>query len=368
MSVGFENTSAALAARDMNDGAGMPVDMSPVQLLYSVVAHNTTDPENKIKLTHEQAKEIMSDFVDFVAGSSDTPTDADGRTITFNEMDDNQLMKCLSDYLGSGVSNTSINNATIEGAQELIAEQYMSEEELDDLPNPKTERGRALRQERLLEKMRDAAEEERSGLSKEDRDFLAGQNIDLGGVEASALDWTNALDKVLDNWDQSFSDMVDQGLAEPGEENKKKQEVLNLRKLMARDDLSKAEKQQLITQGLANGEYSQGAVTYVTQVMQNDKLKKEKKNEISDADIKIRDSSSSQTSAEVQSLKAEARFSSAQPADFSDRYVPPMRQEFGAKSTQTNEDLLKIAAANDAKYAQATNKIVVAQNTAEIAL
>ena len=90
---------------------------------------------------------------------------------------------------------------------------------------------------------------------------------------------------------------------------------------------------------------------------------------VSESEMKTTDSASLQTSNDVVALKNQARFMSAQPADFSDKYVPPMRKEFDTKSIQTNESLLKMAiAANDAKSEQPINKIIIAQNTAEIAL
>ena len=163
--------------------------------------------------------------------------------------------------------------------------------------------------------------------------------------------------------------MVDQGLAKPDEKDKKKQEVLKLRKLMGRDDLTKEQKQKAIDDGIKTGEFSPGAVTYVTQTMENLDQYKGRISNVSESEMKTTDSASLQTSNDVVALKNQARFMSAQPADFSDKYVPPMRKEFDTKSIQTNESLLKMAiAANDAKSEQPINKIIIAQNTAEIAL
>lgn len=156
----------------------VPEQMSSAQLLYSVVAHNVANPEKRITLSRDQGKEIMKDFVNFVAGSSAPPTTEDGRIKTFNEMDDGELLKCLSEYLGSGIANSTINGAGIEAAQELIAEQYMSEEELEELPNPKTPNGRAAREKKLLEVIQDAAED----MQKRMEDRSAAWDKDLHSV------------------------------------------------------------------------------------------------------------------------------------------------------------------------------------------
>lgn len=102
----------------------LPAGKATAQMLYSVVSHNVANPDQRTALSPEQGKEIMKDFVDFVAGSGEPPTTEDGRIKAFGEMDDNELLKCLSDYLGSGASNSSINGTIIETAQEVIAEQY----------------------------------------------------------------------------------------------------------------------------------------------------------------------------------------------------------------------------------------------------
>ena len=219
----------------------------------------------------------MRDFVDFVAGSSDTPTNEDGQPKTFNEMDDNELLKCLSDYLGSGVANTSINGAGIELAQDLLAEMYMSEEELAELTNPKTPNARELKERKLLEKVRDAAEEERSRLSKEDRDFLAGQTINLGdGKSASALDIVNSLDKMLDHWDKSFDDMVEQGIAQPQDKDKLKQSMTKYRNMMADTKLSAEEKEKKRREMIASGEITAAQMDYADTLAMQEKENSQK--------------------------------------------------------------------------------------------
>lgn len=171
--------------------------MSTAQMLYSVVAHNVENPDKRISLSPEQGKEIMKDFVDFVAGSDEPPTTEDGRIKTFGEMDDNELLKCLSDYLGSGASNSSINGTIIETAQEMIAEQYMTEEELEDLPDPKTPRGKELRDRKLLDKMRDAAEEQ-AAQSKWEKDVWANNTYDVGNLKLTGKQIDGILNALSD--------------------------------------------------------------------------------------------------------------------------------------------------------------------------
>lgn len=177
--------------------------LSPLQLLYSVVEHNVANPDKRIKLSPEQGKEIMKDFAYFVAGSSDTPTNEDGQPKTFSDMDDNELLKCLSDYLGSGVANTSINGAGIELAQDLVLEMYMSEDELEGVANPKTENGRSAKEKKALERMRDAAEEEAAQL-KESRDkwekeVWSNQTYDVGSLKLTG----KQIDSILDTLSNS---------------------------------------------------------------------------------------------------------------------------------------------------------------------
>lgn len=214
----------------------MPTEMSPAQLLYSVVAQNVENPENRIKLSPEQGKEVMKDFVDFVAGSSETPTNEDGRTKTFNELDDNELLKCLSEYLGSGISNTSINGTMIESAQELIAEQYMSEDELEDLPNPKTENGRQARERKLLEKIRDAAEDERKQL-QENRDKWDNDTHDYGGEQLTGAEIMQRIDWFSKKANQ---EKVRQDLVKKGATTKEADEIIA--KMLERDALLKRQR------------------------------------------------------------------------------------------------------------------------------
>lgn len=110
-------------------------------------------------------------------------------------------------------------------------------------------------------------------LSAADKDFLGKQMVSLGGVRATALDWVNAMDNILDHWDKSFDRMVSEGHAKPEEKDKKKLEVERLRKLMARTDISEAEKQKLIEQGIANGTFSRDTVDFVTHELSDQQKK-----------------------------------------------------------------------------------------------
>lgn len=210
--------------------------LSPLQLLYSVVEHNVANPDKRIKLSPEQGKEIMKDFIDFVAGSSDTPTNEDGQPKTFSEMDDNELLKCLSDYLGSGVANTSINGASIELAQDLLAEMHMSEDELAELANPKTPNARELKERKLLEKMRDAAEAEAAQL-KEIRDKWDKDTHDYGGEQLTGAEIMERI-----NWfsKKENQDKVRKELIKNGKTEKEADEIIA--KMKERDELMKRER------------------------------------------------------------------------------------------------------------------------------
>lgn len=173
-------------------------DVTSAQLLVGVVQHNLVNPENHITLSLEQGNEIRQDFDAFLAESSDTPTTEDGTPLTFNEMNDTQLEKCLSEYLGSGIANYSINGALIEGAQEIMAEQYMSDEELEDLPNPKTAKGQEARQRKIIDRMRDAADElDKQG--KWEKDVWSNQTYDVGNLKLTGKQIDAILDDLADS-------------------------------------------------------------------------------------------------------------------------------------------------------------------------
>ena len=214
----------------------LPAEMSTAQMLYSVVSHNVANPDKRIALSPEQGKEIMKDFVNFVAGSDEPPTTEDGRVKTFGEMDDNELLKCLSEYLGSAVANSSINGTIIETAQEMIAEQYMSDEELEDLPDPKSPRAKEIRERKLLEKMRDAAEAEAAQL-KEIRDKWDKDTHDYGGEQLSGAEIMERI-----NWfsKKENQEKVRNELIKNGRSEKEADEIIA--KMKERDELMKRER------------------------------------------------------------------------------------------------------------------------------
>lgn len=257
----------------------VPEQMSSAQLLYSVVAHNVANPEKRITLSREQGKEIMKDFVDFVAGSSATPTTEDGRPKTFNDMDDNELLKCLSEFLGSGAVNTTINCGSIEAAQEAAELATMSDEELAELDNTSNPRVIAAKLRKAgIEAAQDAADreqerrmEERKELTAAEMKVLSGQTIRLGSTSATALEWRNSLDDILNNWDKSFDEMVSLGYAKPEEKDKKEKELLKLRKLIEDTKKTEQQKQQEIQEMLARGEISQTTIEYNEQKMQQER-------------------------------------------------------------------------------------------------
>lgn len=231
-----EGIGALAAENAAEQQPSLPDEMSTAQMLYSVVAHNVANPDKRIALSPEQSKEIMKDFVDSVAGSNEPPTTEDGRIKTFGEMDDNELLKCLSEYLGSGASNSSINGTIIETAQEMIAEQYMTEEELEDLPDPKTPRGKELRDRKLLEKMRDAAEEMERQL-KENRDKWDKDTHDYGGEQLTGAEIMERI-----NWfaKKENQEKVRNELIKEGKSDKEADEIIAKKK--ERDELYKRQR------------------------------------------------------------------------------------------------------------------------------
>jgi hypothetical protein len=117
--------------------------------------------------------------------------------------------------------------------------------------------------EEFHEALSGAMEEQRKKLSEQQKEILRGQEIDLGnGKKASALDIVNAMDKLLDNWDDSFDDMVTQGVAKPGDKNKLYKSALRYRNMMADTNLSAQQKQQLRDQMIQNGDLTQEQMTY----------------------------------------------------------------------------------------------------------
>lgn len=187
----------------MDNPAKQPVstspDLAPAQLLVGIVQHNLNNPENRITLSVEQGNKIRQDFDAFLAESSDTPTTEDGTPLTFNEMNDTQLEKCLSEYLGSGIVNYSINGALIEGAQDLMAELYMSDEELEELPNPKTAKGQQARERKILDRIRDAAEAEAASQAKWEKDVWSNQTYDVGNLKLTGKQIDAILNDLADS-------------------------------------------------------------------------------------------------------------------------------------------------------------------------
>lgn len=210
-------------------------ELTSAQMLVGVVQHNLDNPENRLQLTSEQAQAVMTDLIASASGD-EAPQTADGRTLTFNEMDDEQLTKCLSDYLGSGVSNNSINGALIEGAQDVLAEQYMSDEELEDLPNPKTAKGREMRERKFFDRMRDAAEELEKQLAV-NRDKWDKDTHNYGGEELTGAEIMERIDWFSKKENQ---DKVRKELIKKGKTEKEADEIIA--KMKERDELVKRER------------------------------------------------------------------------------------------------------------------------------
>jgi hypothetical protein len=130
-------------------------------------------------------KKFITDFAKFIADSLESEDD---RTITFDEMNDTELMKRLSEYLGSGKLNVSINNTTIESAQALIEEQNLSEEQLAELDNPRSAKAVQAKQQKMLEAVREAYQEEaQKRLEAHRAEWDAKMHL-LGGREYSGAE------------------------------------------------------------------------------------------------------------------------------------------------------------------------------------
>ena len=137
-------------------------------------------------LAHD--KKFITDFAKFIADSLEGEDD---RIMTFDEMNDTELMKRLSEYLGSGKVNVNINNNTIETAQALLEEQNLSEEQLAELDNPRSAKAVQARQQKLLEAVREAVQEEAQKRLEAHRAEWDKQMHDFGGGKLTGAQITS---------------------------------------------------------------------------------------------------------------------------------------------------------------------------------
>lgn len=210
----------------------------------------------------------VDDFINF-AETYASKAQADQSARSFNDMSDAELMECLSEYLGSGVANVSINNSLIEEMQRLVAEAFMSEDELEELDNPTSARAMDAKRRKFADRLGDILEdqenrqEERRQLEEWEKEILAGQMIDTGVGPVSALDIVNSADSMLDDWDNSFADMVAQGAADPADKNKLRKAITKYRNMMADPSLSAADKQKLRQEMVQSGTLSQSQMDHM---------------------------------------------------------------------------------------------------------
>jgi hypothetical protein len=184
-------------------------------------------------------------------------------------------------------------------------------------------------------------------LSERDKEILGAQNIDLGnGKSASALDIVNSMDKILDNWDQSFDEMVDQGIAEPQDKDKLKSSMTKYRNMMADTKLSAAEKQKLREQMIKDGLLTQAQMDYLDQQAEQQKGREynqdlHKENQVGKQQISVEARASALAEPEVTSAK--------NPATQGFSTVAPSGIDTEVKLTETYNIKSLAAAANDQK-------------------
>jgi len=111
-------------------------------------------------------------------------SDADVNPVTFGEMTDDQLLSHLSEFLGSGVINTTINGGFIEQAQENVAFNNLSEEELAEVEGASDPRVIAAKLRKAgLEAAQAKADREQERRMEERRAEWDAEMHDFGGKQ-----------------------------------------------------------------------------------------------------------------------------------------------------------------------------------------
>lgn len=129
------------------------------------------------------------------------------------------------------------------------------------------QRMRELSQDLHQEQMEQMREE----LTAQQEAVLGSQFITSSdGKKMSVLDIVHAMDKILDNWDNSFDEMVAQGIAKPEDKDRLQKNMTKYRNMMADPNLSEAEKQRLREQMIRDGLLTKEQMDYA------DKKAKEK--------------------------------------------------------------------------------------------
>jgi len=171
------------------------------------------------------------------------------------------------------------NDPTINGyAVENRTNNYFSY--LDDLfdefaglseEEKKQKRLEASLAEAMIDAHEEKMEQQRKELSQQDRDILSNQRIRTAdGRSLSVLDIVDSLDNMLDNWDNTFDDMVDQGIADPKDKKKLYKNMLRYRNMMADPSLSEAEKQRQREQMIHDGLLTQDQVNWLDHRAENE--------------------------------------------------------------------------------------------------
>lgn len=172
----------------------------------------------------------------------------------------------LQNYAAATILNLDANNdALTSQAQEAYKEAYCSADLSTVVAAAEEKEKKKEDAQNALEAQAEEREqrmEERRALSERDKEILRNQYTDIGGKKISVLDYVEAMDKKLDDWDNTFSDMVAAGYAKENESEKKKYELMRLRDLWARTDLSPEQKKIEQQKMVASGKISQETVDY----------------------------------------------------------------------------------------------------------
>lgn len=142
-------------------------------------------------------------------------TDADINPTTFESMDDDQLLSHLSEFLGSGQINVSINGGVVELPQLMLDISRMSDEELADLDIGDPRVTAAKLRKATAEAAKDAADRAHDREMEERRKEWDAGNMDvmMGGVKLKSgrIDswlrtWNDPEKK--ERWVQEYSKIV----------------------------------------------------------------------------------------------------------------------------------------------------------------
>ena len=207
------------------------------------------------------------------------PIGTDGRQLTWNELSDDELAKRVWEFIGASIANVNINTVMVEQAadefiislldDEIVAELYPNhpravEFKLRQAVSDMLEREEMAQQAAERREMQ-SLEAERRPLTAEERAILNKQVLTFFGVKKTAAELTDNIDSALDNWDDTHDQMVRNGDSKPEDKDRRKLEMLRLRKIMADTKLSEAEKQRQIEEAMRRGDISPQTVRYASE-------------------------------------------------------------------------------------------------------